>query len=131
LFETFAGQLDDRRLFFAGLAAAAFAPHAQAGAEIGLGQALRLQVREEGLEPFDTRGSLTRSVGQVLLVALDLQLGDTGDGSVGADVPHEAVDLAGCEFPLARWKLAEILRGDLAERFRVRILYGDTSKRSY
>jgi hypothetical protein len=45
-------------------------------------------------------------------------------------MPHEAVDLAGSQFSLATGEPAEVLRGNLAQVFRVRFLYGGTSNRT-
>jgi hypothetical protein len=93
LLQAFARQLDYRRLFLAGVGRATFAPHTQARAEIRLGQTLGLHIRQEGLQRFHARGSLARRIGQVLLVALNFELGNAGNLAVGADVPHETIDL--------------------------------------
>ena len=76
LLEALARQLEDGRFFAASLGAAALAPHAQARAEIGLGELLGLEVGQEHLEGFDARRRVADRVSQILLVALDFQLGD-------------------------------------------------------
>ena len=120
--EAFAGELDHRGLFLARVGASASATDAQTRAEIGFGHALGLEIGQKGLETFDACCSLARGVGEVLLVTLDFQLRDLGDGPICANVPHETVDLAGCQLPLARGKPAQVLRRNLTQALRVGFL---------
>ena len=109
------------------LRASTFAPDTQSCAQIDLGELLGLEIVEERLERFHAGGRVAHGIGQIILIALDLELGDLGDRPFGTDMSDEAVDLAGCQLTLTGGEIAEISRGDLAQAFCVDFLYGNTS----
>src|SRR5262249_52740803 len=130
LLQAFARELDDGGFLLARVGASALASDAQAGAEVGFGQALGLHVRQEGLQRFHPGRRLARGVCQILLIALDFELRDLRNRAFGANVPHETVNLARCQFTLACWEPAEVLRRNLTQPLRVNFLYDCTSGRA-
>lgn len=110
---------------------AALAAHPQPSPEIGLGELLCLQIREELFECLDFGRGVADRVGEVLLIAFNLQLGDLCDQSVGADVANEPIDLACSQLTFAWREPAEVACSRLTKAIRVDVLNTRTSELNY
>src|ERR1051326_6291966 len=128
LLPTFSSQLDDGSFFPARVGATTLAPYPQAGSKVDLGEFLGLEVVQEQLERFNPRRCIADRVGQEILVALDLEFGDSGNRAIRTHVAHEPVDFARCQLPLTALEIAEVPGRRLAKVHRVDFWYGITSR---
>ena len=113
LFQALAGQLEDSRFFATRMGTPALAAHAQARAQIGLGELLGLEIGQKHLERFHARRRVADRVRQVLLIALDGELGNLGHRAFGTHMAYETVDLACRQLALTGGEIAQVACGCL------------------